>query len=86
MADEFVKGLGIFTSAGLIWMILAGWYNTPSFEEVQLVQPNPANLGAYGAAAIVLKETMFWFAITGVLTFWVLIPAVRRGRQVLESR
>ena len=40
MADEFIKGLGIFTGAGLIWMVLAGWYRTPSFESTpQLVAP-----------------------------------------------
>ena len=40
MADEFIKGLSIFTGAGLAWMVLAGWYRTPSFEsEQQLVAP-----------------------------------------------
>ncbi|PYZ02684.1 hypothetical protein C8039_03740 [Halogeometricum sp. wsp3] len=36
MADEFIKGLGIFTAAGLGWMVLAGWYRTSSFESTQL--------------------------------------------------
>ncbi|ERH06655.1 MAG: hypothetical protein J07HN4v3_02278 [Halonotius sp. J07HN4] len=31
MADEFMKGFGILTGAGLLWMTLAGWYQTPSF-------------------------------------------------------
>ena len=40
MADEFIKGLSIFTGAGLGWMVLAGWYLTPSFEsQQQLVAP-----------------------------------------------
>jgi len=25
MADEFMKGFGILTGAGLLWMTLAGW-------------------------------------------------------------
>ena len=32
MADEFIKGLALFCGAGLAWMVLAGWYRTPSFE------------------------------------------------------
>ena len=28
MADEFAKGLGILTIAGLGWMVLSGWYTT----------------------------------------------------------
>lgn len=83
MADEFAKGLGIFTGAGLAWMVLAGWYNTPGFEEAQLLGPNPENLGTYGNAAIALKDALFWFAILGALTFWVIIPAIRRGRDAL---
>ena len=40
MADEFMKGLGIFTGAGLAWLVLASWYRTPSFGSTeQLVAP-----------------------------------------------
>lgn len=40
MADEFIKGLGIFTAGGLGWVVLAGWYRTSSFESSQqLVEP-----------------------------------------------
>jgi len=86
MADEFAKGLGIFTAAGLVWIVLAGWYNTPSFEGAQLAGANPENLDMYGQLAIVLKEAMFWFAIIGLLTFWVVIPAVREARAYLAER
>jgi hypothetical protein len=77
MADEFAKGLGILTGAGLVWMVLAGWYNTPSFEGDQLIGAAPENLDVYGQLAVSLKEVMFWFAITGAVTFWVVIPAFR---------
>ena len=78
MADEFAKGLGILTGAGLVWMVLAGWYNTPGFEEAQLTGPNPENVDVYAQLALSLKEVMFWFAVTGAVVFWVVIPAVRQ--------
>ena len=77
MADEFAKGLGILTGAGLVWMVLAGWFNTPSFEEQQLSGPDPANPDMYTAIALELKDALFWFAILGALTFWVVIPIGR---------
>lgn len=86
MADEFAKGLGILTTAGLGWMVLAGWYNTPGFEDAQLLAPNPENLDAYGQAAMMLKDGLFWFAVLGALTFWVVIPVLRQGRQALQNR
>ncbi|UPV99503.1 hypothetical protein M0R88_13365 [Halorussus gelatinilyticus] len=81
MADEFAKGFGILTGGGLVWMVLSGWYTTPSFEETQLVAEIPANLDAYGQAAIVLREVFFWFTILGVLTFWVVLPALQQLRE-----
>lgn len=86
MADEFVKGLTTLTGAGLVWMVLAGWYNTPEFEGAQLIGPDPENLGMYDSAAIVLKDALFWFAIIGALVFWVVIPAVRVGRAAYDER
>ncbi|WP_121822140.1 DUF7314 family protein [Halostella salina] len=77
MADEFAKGLGILTGAGLAWMVLAGWFNTPSFEEQQLSGPDPSNPDMYTAIALELKDALFWFAILGALTFWVVIPIGR---------
>ncbi|WP_267642918.1 DUF7314 family protein [Haloarchaeobius amylolyticus] len=77
MADEFGKGLAIGTGAGLIWMVLAGWYNTPSFEGAQLTGPGPENPGAYDALGVMVKNGLFWFAVLGMLTFWVVIPAAR---------
>jgi hypothetical protein len=85
MADEFAKGLAILTGAGLGWMVLAGWYNTPSFEGAQLTGPNPSSLGAYGDLALLLKEALFWFAILGALTFWIVIPAAREVRAQIEE-
>ena len=85
MADEFAKGLGIFTGAGLVWMVLAGWYNTPSFEGPQLTGPNPSDPGTYEAIAIALKDGMFWFAVLGALTFWVIIPAARELYAAYEA-
>ncbi|WP_134669117.1 DUF7314 family protein [Halorussus marinus] len=81
MADEFIKGLGILTGGGLLWMVLSGWYTTPGFEDTQLVGEIPEGLGAYGEAAIALRAGLFWFIILGVLTFWVLIPAFKQLRE-----
>ena len=86
MADEFAKGLGILTGAGLPWMVLAGWYNTPSFSGAQLIGANPENADAYTSAALVLKEALFWFAITGALFFWVVLPAIHAGRRAYADR
>ena len=81
MADEFVKGFTVLTAAGLGWIILAGWYNTPSFESTQqLLDPAPETLDVYGQLALVAKEAMFWFALVGAITFWVIIPAINHAR------
>ncbi len=80
MADEFIKGLAVATTAGLGWMVLAGWYNTPSFGGDQLIGPSPENPDLYAELGLVLKEALFWFAIFAMLTFWVLIPALNRIR------
>jgi prolipoprotein diacylglyceryltransferase len=86
MADEFMKGFGILVGAGLGWMTLAGWYNTPGFEETQLFAPAPGGLGAYGSVALVLKEALFYFAILGAITFWVVIPVARELRAAMDER
>ena len=81
MADEFAKGLGILVTAGFGWMVIAGWYNTPDFEtQLSASNPGPEVLGTYGQLAIVLKDALFWFAILGAITFWVVIPAVEQAR------
>ncbi|MFB6106344.1 MAG: hypothetical protein ABEJ70_05160 [Halobacteriaceae archaeon] len=86
MADEFAKGLGILTAGGLGWMVLAGWYNTPSFEGAQLFGKTMENLGAYGGIAVMLRDVMLWFAITGAIVFWVVIPAMRELRAAWADR
>lgn len=90
MADEFAKGAGIFTGGGLLWMVLAGWYRTPSFESTnQLIAPltvDPASADLLNALAITLLEVVFWFTILGTLTFWVVIPAARQTNQWLADR
>jgi hypothetical protein len=85
MADEFVKGLGVLTGGGFVWMIMAGWYNTPHFDEQQLIAPTPENLDLYGQIAVVVRDVAFWFAILGALLFWVVIPAYREGRRYLAE-
>lgn len=85
MADEFAKGFGIFVTAGFGWMVLAGWYNTPTFDSTQLLEPTPENIGTFGELAMVLKEALFWFAILGALTFWVLIPLIEQTREALAE-
>ncbi|PSQ28490.1 hypothetical protein BRD09_07505 [Halobacteriales archaeon SW_10_68_16] len=83
MADEFAKGLGILVTAGLGWLMIAATYNTPTFEGRQLLAPNPdpETLNIYGQLAITLKDVLFWFAVIGTLTFWVVIPAIEQARQ-----
>lgn len=80
MADEFVKGLGIATAGGLGWMVLSGWYTTPGFEDTQLLGEAPANPDVYGELALLSREALLWFTVLGVLTFWVLIPALNQYR------
>ena len=86
MADEFAKGLGIFTTAGLAWMVLAGWYTTESFEEGQLLAAPPTDPDVYGSIALFLKDALFWFAILGALTFWVAIPLLEQAREAWANR
>lgn len=83
MADEFAKGLGIFATAGLGWLVLAGWYNTT--EDAQLTAPPPEDLGTYAEMALLLKDVLFWFAILGTITFILVIPAVREARTYLST-
>jgi hypothetical protein len=90
MADEFVKGLGIFTGAGLGWIVLAGWYRTPGFgstrQLVSPVSPNPANADLFNLIAIGLMDVLFWFALLGPLAFWLVLPAAREASEAIENR
>ncbi|ERG96557.1 hypothetical protein [Haloquadratum walsbyi] len=88
MADEFIKGLGIFTAGGLGWMVLAGWYRTESFESSQqLVAPVSLSDSAtmFDTMGVLLMDTLFWFTIIGALAFWVIIPVIRQTREVIED-
>lgn len=87
MADEFIKGLGVLTGAGMVWFSIAAWFNTPSFEGQQLIAPNPdpATLSTYGQLLLTVKDAMFWFAILGAVTFWIVLPALRVGREYLAE-
>jgi hypothetical protein len=80
MADEFAKGLGLLTGAGLIWMVLAGWYKTPSFSGAQLIGEVPSGLTMYDQIAVVLLEATFWLAVFGAIFFWVGVPLLREAR------
>ncbi|MFO7833135.1 MAG: hypothetical protein R6V31_03550 [Halohasta sp.] len=87
MADEFIKGFGILTGAGLVWMVLAGWYQTPSFFMTnQLIAPPPEPGNVFDAISIFLIDIFLWTAILGALTFWLLIPAAREAADALEER
>ncbi|MFP4624976.1 MAG: hypothetical protein ACLFNI_00110 [Natronomonas sp.] len=86
MADEFAKGLAILTSAGMVWMAVSSWLTTESFEGTQLIAPPPEDLGTYGELALVARDISFWFAVFGVLTFWILIPVGREIRRSIEAR
>ena len=87
MADEFAKGFGIFVTAGLGWMTLAGWYKTPSFESGQLISsPVLENPTVYDSIALFLMDGLFWFAILGPLAFWLVVPMIARGREAWAER
>jgi hypothetical protein len=87
MADEFIKGLGIITGAGLGWLVLASWYRTSSFESTrQLIDPLPSNLGTFDQLGVLLMDGLLYFALLGALTFWVIIPGVRELRKAIDSR
>jgi hypothetical protein len=90
MADEFIKGLGILTGAGLGWMVLASWYRTPSFESTQqLVAPlttDPTSADLFNAVGIIMLDVLLWFALLGAFAFWVVIPAARQAADALERR
>lgn len=81
MADEFVKGLGLLTGAGLIWMVLAGWYRTPSFEGEQLIGSVEASGTVFDQIALITLEVAFWLAIIGAVMFWVVVPALSAARE-----
>jgi len=89
MADEFAKGLAIFSGAGMVWLTIAGWYRTPSFEGegVQLVAPvTVEDPSIYDTIAVLLMDVTAWFALIGALTFWVVIPGVEELRDSLAER
>ncbi|MFB6126359.1 MAG: hypothetical protein ABEJ79_03550 [Halolamina sp.] len=80
MADEFIKGLGIFTAGGLAWVVFAGWYRTTSFESPrQLIAPPPEPNTFFDVIGIFFADMLLWFTIIGTLTFWLLIPAAREA-------
>ncbi|MFB6131327.1 MAG: hypothetical protein ABEJ28_10960 [Salinigranum sp.] len=88
MADEFIKGLGIFTGSGLAWMVLAGWYRTSSFESSkQLVEPIAVHGGnMFNSLGVMLMSVFFWLALLGPLAFWVVIPAIHQAREAYQNR
>jgi hypothetical protein len=85
MADEFMKGFGVLTGAGLVWMVIAGWYNTPKFDGPQLIGPSPEGLATLDQIALLLKDAMAVVAIGGALLFWVVLPAISEMREKSAS-
>jgi len=86
MADEFAKGFGILMTAGLGWMIVAGWYKTPGFEDTQLLGEPPSDPDIYAQIALTIGDALFWFAILGAVTFWVVLPAFDELTDYLDER
>lgn len=87
MTDEFAKGLGILMVGAMGWMVTGGWYKTESFEsQHQLFDPAPQNPDMYGQLSLVLYDAFLVFAISGVITFWFLIPAYREAREYVAER
>jgi hypothetical protein len=68
-------------------MVLSGWYTTESFESGQLIaEVTVSQIDIYATIALTLREALFWFAIIGALTFWVLIPAAHEARTAWANR
>ncbi len=86
MADEFIKGLATFSGASLLWMILAGWYRTPSFDGPQFTAPPPEDPSTYDAMGILIMDGMFWFMILGTIAFWVVIPLYKEFTAAYKER
>ncbi|MFB6183158.1 MAG: hypothetical protein ABEI96_01270 [Haloarculaceae archaeon] len=87
MADEFAKGAAILTGGGLAWMVFAGWYRTPSFEGAQLTGAiQLQNPTVYDQLGLFLMDALFWFAVIGALTFWVVIPGIEQARAAYADR
>ncbi|MFB6201178.1 MAG: hypothetical protein ABEI98_04125 [Halorhabdus sp.] len=86
MADEFMKGLAVFVTGSLGWMVVAGWFKTPSFQGKQLIGQYPENPDVLSQLAIYLGEGLFYFAIFGALAFWVVVPAINQARDAYAGR
>jgi hypothetical protein len=88
MADEFAKGLGIFTAGSLAWMVLAAWYRTSSFgSSRQLIEPVALESATFfDSVGILLMDALFWFTLIGAFTFWVFVPLARQVRETVEER
>lgn len=87
MADEFMKGFGILCGAGLVWMTLAAWYQTPGFYITNqlIAQPEPAE-NVFDVISLFLIDVFLWIALLGAFAFWILIPAGRELSSALEER
>jgi TM2 domain-containing membrane protein YozV len=77
MADEFMKGFALFVVCGLLWMVLAGWYNTAGFESTQLIAETSGAGTIYDQIAYVLRDGLLVATILGPVVFWLLIPLSR---------
>jgi TM2 domain-containing membrane protein YozV len=85
MADEFMKGFALLIVCGLLWMVLAGWYNTAGFEARQLLAPTTGAGTVYDQIGYVLRDGLFWAAVLGPVTFWLVIPGIRAARGRLNN-
>lgn len=86
MADEFIKGLGMVASGGLIWLSISAWFTTAGFGGTQLIAAPPEDAGLYVNVLLTVRGIALWTMILGALTFWIVIPAVREGRRAYEQR
>ncbi|WP_418281699.1 DUF7314 family protein [Halorubrum sp. DTA98] len=86
MADEFMKGLTLFTLGGLGWITFAGWYRTPSYYIVAQLVGEPEGVNSvYDEIGLLAGDAFFWLMILGALTFWVFIPVSRELRDALTD-
>ncbi len=78
MADEFAVG-GIFgTVGGFLWLIFAGLYKTPSFEEqFTAVVENPVHIGIPTDIGLFLADLSLALMILGPITWWIVVPIAK---------
>lgn len=79
MADDFMVGFGFLTGGGLLWLIFAGIFKTPSFPS-QLgfaTGTHPPALGISKQAGVLFADLSMTLMILGPVVFWIAVPIAK---------